>query len=123
EQRARERGFRRIVPGEPTIGGRYSALSPFGVVPAAFQGIDLETWLRRAETMASSCRRDDPARNPGVALGIALGVAALGGRDKLTLVAAPEIAIVGAWLEQLVAESTGKQGRGIVPIDGEPLGG
>jgi transaldolase/glucose-6-phosphate isomerase len=122
EHVARERGFRRIVLGEPTIGGRFSALSPFGVVPAALQGIDLETWLGRAEAMSALCRRDEAERNPGVALGLALGVAARAGRDKLTLVAAEELALFGAWLEQLIAESTGKLGRGIVPIDGEPLG-
>jgi transaldolase/glucose-6-phosphate isomerase len=122
EHLARERGFRRIVPGEPTIGGRYSALSPFGVVPAALQGIDLDAWLARAEAMAALCRRDDPEANPGVALGLLLGLCAEVGRDKLTLVAAPELASLGAWLEQLVAESTGKLGKGIVPVDGEPLG-
>jgi transaldolase/glucose-6-phosphate isomerase len=122
EHLARERGFRRIVLGEPTIGGRFSALSPFGVVPAALQGIDLDTWLGRAETMSALCRRDEAEGNPGVALGLALAVAAKAGHDKLTLVAAEELALLGAWLEQLIAESTGKLGKGIVPIDGEPLG-
>ena len=108
EHLARERGFRRIVPGEPTIGGRYSALSPFGVVPAALQGIDLETWLERAEAMALLCRRDGPERNPGVALGLALGVAAAAGRNKLTLVCAPELAAVGgSGASSLPATTTG----------------
>jgi len=121
EALARERGFRRIVSGEPTIGGRYSALSPFGLVPAALQGIDLDGWLAAAATMGERCRDDDPAANPGVALGLLLAAAAAGGQDKLTLVCHPEIALVGAWLEQLVAESTGKLGRGVLPFDGEPL--
>jgi transaldolase/glucose-6-phosphate isomerase len=121
EAMARERGFRRIVLGEPTIGGRYSALSPFGLVPAALQGIDLALWVSRAERMSALCRLDAAEANPGVALGLLVASAAALGREKLTLVTHPRIALFGAWLEQLVAESTGKQGVAILPIDGETL--
>jgi len=121
-ERARARGFRRVVAGEPTIGGRFSALSPFGLVPAALQGVELAPWVAAAERMAEACRESDPEANPGVALGLLLAAAALDGRDKLTLVLAPELAPLGGWLEQLVAESTGKRGRGILPFDGEELG-
>jgi glucose-6-phosphate isomerase len=121
EALARERGFRRIVLGEPTIGGRFSALSPFGLVPAALQGIDLADWVSRAERMAGLCRLDAAEANPGVALGLLVAAAAGLGRDKLTLVTHPRIALFGAWLEQLVAESTGKRGVAILPIDGETL--
>lgn len=118
---AREKGFLALVPGEPTIGGRFSAISPFGLVPAALLGIDLARYLERAAEIAADCREAAVGRNPGVALGLALGVAAQAGRDKLTLVLAPEIAALGAWLEQLVAESTGKLGQMILPVDGEAL--
>ncbi len=118
---AREKGFLALVPGEPTIGGRFSAISPFGLVPAALLGIDLARYLERAAEIAADCREVAVGRNPGVALGLALGVAAQAGRDKLTLVLAPEIAALGAWLEQLVAESTGKLGQMILPVDGEAL--
>ena len=121
ERQAREQGFRRVVTGEPTIGGRFSALSPFGLAPAAMQGIAIDDWLERAVAMANACREEDPLANPGVALGLVLGAAARQGRDKLTLVAHPRLAPFGAWLEQLVAESTGKRGIGILPIDGEEL--
>jgi transaldolase / glucose-6-phosphate isomerase len=121
ERQARERGYRRVVLGEPTIGGRFSALSPFGLVPAALQGIELDGWLGGAATMAERCRDDDPHENPGVALGLLLGAAAAQGRDKLTLCLHPRLALLGAWLEQLVAESTGKLGRGVLPFAGEPL--
>ncbi|HLF57934.1 MAG TPA: transaldolase, partial [Thermoanaerobaculia bacterium] len=119
---ARERGFCRIVHGEPTIGGRFSALSPFGLVSAAIQGLELEPWLGSAARMAEACRGGEPLANPGVALGLVMAAAAKLGRDKLTLVAHPELAPFGAWLEQLVAESTGKRGVAILPIDGEELG-
>jgi len=122
ERRAKEEGFRRVVLGEPSIGGRFSALSPFGLVPAALQGIDLAAWIGSAESMAETCRRDDAAENPGAGLGLALAAAALQGRDKLTLVLPPGLELLGSWLEQLVAESTGKQGRAILPFEGEPLG-
>lgn len=123
EALARERGFRRVVAGEPTIGGRFSALSPFGLVPAAIQGVDLGAWLPAAQKMAAACREDAPERNPGVALGLLLGAAARQGRDKLTLVVHPDLGPLGAWLEQLVAESTGKRRRAVLPLDGEPLAG
>ena len=121
EALARERGFRRVVLGDPTIGGRFSALSPFGLLPAALQGLDLAAWLEAAERMARACREDAPERNPGVALGLLLGASARCGRDKLTLVQHPALGALGAWLEQLVAESTGKRRRAVLPIDGEPL--
>ncbi|MCC7241500.1 MAG: bifunctional transaldolase/phosoglucose isomerase [Acidobacteria bacterium] len=120
---ATERGFRHIACGVPSIGGRYSALSDFGLVPAAVMGIDLRRLLERAARMVVTCAACvPPGDNPGVRLGIALGALARGGRDKLTLVVSPAIGDLGAWLEQLIAESTGKAGRGIVPIDLEPLG-
>jgi len=121
ERLARERGFRRVVAGEPSIGGRFSALSPFGLVPAALQGIDLEGWLAAASDMSERCRDDEAQTNPGVALGLLLATAAAAGRDKVTLVAHPRLELFGAWLEQLLAESTGKQGRAILPFAGEPL--
>jgi transaldolase / glucose-6-phosphate isomerase len=121
ERLARERGFRHVVAGEPSIGGRFSALSPFGLVPAALQGIDLEGWLATAVAMSERCRDDEAETNPGVALGLLLAVAAAAGRDKLTLVTHPRLALLGVWLEQLLAESTGKLGRGILPFAGEPL--
>jgi transaldolase/glucose-6-phosphate isomerase len=116
-------GFRHIAHGVPAIGGRYSALSNFGMIPGGIMGVDMHALLDRAERMAESCRASVPAgENPGLLLGLALGVSALHGRDKLTLVASPRIAALGAWLEQLLAESTGKHGTGIVPVDREPLG-
>ena len=118
---ARERRFLALVPGEPTIGGRFSALSPFGLVPAALLGIDLARYIERASELAADCRENEVAKNPGVTLGLALGVAAKAGRDKLTLILAPEIKALGAWLEQLIAESTGKRGQMILPVDGELL--
>ena len=118
---AREKQFLALVPGEPSIGGRFSALSPFGLVPAALLGIDLPRYVGRAAELAASCREPVVLENPGVALGLALGVAAESGRDKLTIILAPEIAALGAWLEQLIAESTGKLGKVILPVDGEML--
>lgn len=123
EALARERGFRRVVLGDPTIGGRFSALSPFGLVPAAIQGVPVETWLARAEAKVTACHAANPARNPGVSLGLLLAAAAAAGRDKLTLVAHPGLGPVGAWLEQLIAESTGKAGLGVLPFEGEALSG
>ncbi len=121
DELAREKRFLALIPGEPSIGGRYSALSPFGLVPAALLGIDLPRYLERAAELAASCHELKVLENPGVALGLTLGVAAASGRDKLTLILAPEIAALGAWLEQLIAESTGKLGKMILPVDGEPL--
>ena len=121
EAAARSEGFRHVAHGVSSIGGRFSALSAFGLLPAALLGIDLSAWLARAESMQQACASPAAASNPGVSLGIALGALAREGRDKLTLVLSPAIAAFGSWLEQLIAESTGKQGRGILPVDGEAL--
>jgi transaldolase/glucose-6-phosphate isomerase len=123
EKRAKQSGFAHIFYGEPAIGGRYSVLSKFGLVPAVAMGLDIERLLQAALSMQRSCGADvPPAENPAVQLGVALGVAAKHfGRDKITIVASPKIADLGAWLEQLIAESTGKHGRGLIPIAGEPL--
>ena len=118
---ARSQGFRAIVEGPPDVGGRYSALSVFGLLPAALHGVDLDGLLLRAARMAEACRRP-AAENPGLQLGAALGEAALAGRDKLTIFTSPRLASLGDWIEQLVAESTGKSGYGIVPVVGEPVG-
>ena len=123
EHRARDRGFRHISHGVPAIGGRYSALSNFGMLPAAVMGVEVRPLLGRAAEMVHACAPEVPAPdNPGVVLGAVLGVAANYGRDKVTLVVAPPIADLGSWLEQLLAESTGKQGRGLVPVAREPVG-
>ncbi len=118
---ARSQGFRAIVEGRPDVGGRYSALSVFGLVPAALHGVDLDGLLSRAVTMADACRRPAP-ENPGLQLGAAIGEAALAGRDKLTILTSPRLTSLGDWIEQLLAESTGKAGVGIVPVVGEPIG-
>lgn len=115
--------FRRIFQGTPSIGGRYSVLSPFGLIPAAAVGIDVRKLLETARMMVRSCGPDVPPDvNPAVQLGLMLGLAGQAGRDKVTLVCPPVIAGFGAWAEQLIAESTGKKGTGLIPIDGEPLG-
>jgi transaldolase/glucose-6-phosphate isomerase len=120
---AKESKFRDILPGVPDIGGRYSALSNFGIVPAALMGINVEHLLYRAERMRHSCDSCVPPEdNPGVVLGTMLGELAKRGRDKVTFVTSPAISALGAWLEQLLAESTGKEGKGLIPIDGETLG-
>ena len=118
---ARAQEFRAIVSGRADVGGRYSALSVFGLVPAALAGIDLGTLLGRASEMAAACRRPG-TDNPGLALGAAIGEAARAGADKLTILTSERLAPLGDWIEQLVAESTGKAGTGIVPIVREPLG-
>ncbi len=124
EAEAKAKGFRHIVHGEPAIGGRFSALSPFGTVPAAVMGLDVADFLARARAMTRACGPDFAAeQNPGVVLGAVLGCAARAGRDKLTIVTSPAIFDLGAWLEQLVAESTGKNGKAIIPVDLEPLAG
>ena len=111
-------GFRHIFFGEPTIGGRYSALSPFGLVPAAVIGLDVDAFLASTARMAAACAANvEGDENPGLVLGALLGVAATQGRDKLTLIASPGIVSLGAWLEQLIAESTGKDGKAIIPVD------
>lgn len=122
EQVAQAAGFRALAYGVPEIGGRYSVLSAFGTVPAALIGVDLERFLGEAASMAEACRNPDASANPGVALGVVLGEAARAGRDKLTIVASPAIAPLGAWLEQLIAESTGKHGTAIIPVDLEAPG-
>ena len=115
--------FRHIAFGIPSIGGRYSVLSDFGLLPAAAMGLDIGRLLGATELMVRSCGANVPAAdNPGVALGTALGVLGKSGCDKVTIVASPGIADFGAWLEQLLAESTGKQGKGLIPVDAEPLG-
>ena len=113
EELGRERKFAAVFWGEPTIGGRYSALSPFGLVPAALMGLDVAALMERAAAMQEACRTD---RNPGLELGLALGHAWLEGRDKVVV---PSANGFGLWLEQLLAESTGKNGRGLVPAPGE----
>ena len=123
ERQATDAGFRHIFHGKPQIGGRFSALSAFGIVPAAIMGLDVGRFLEGAGQMVEACGTGSvAAQNPGVLLGTILGVAATQGRDKLTLFASPGIASLGGWLEQLVAESTGKSGKGIIPVDGEAIG-
>jgi glucose-6-phosphate isomerase/transaldolase/glucose-6-phosphate isomerase len=122
EKLARDRRVRRIVPGDPAIGGRFSALSPFGVIPAALAGIDVGEMIRRAQSFAAACRATTPEVNPGAALGAAVGALALEGRDKLTFSVGAPVDRFGMWLEQLIAESTGKEGKGILPVEGEPIG-
>ncbi|HET9467489.1 MAG TPA: hypothetical protein VFO48_03715, partial [Vicinamibacterales bacterium] len=118
---AKQEGFRAIFPGIPSVGGRYSALSNFGLVPAALMGADPVLLVERARTMAERCGSTGSG-NPGLELGVVLGELALAGRDKPTLIAPPTVASFGAWLEQLVAESLGKHGKGIIPIEGEAPG-
>ena len=114
--------FREVFLNPPDIGGRYSALTYVGLVPGSLIGLDLDALLASALTMLGACREPDPSANPGVSLGLAIGTLARDGRDKLTFLADEEIGSFGAWAEQLIAESTGKHGVGIVPVDGEPLG-
>ena len=123
EREAQSDGFRAVLHGRESIGGRYSALSDFGMAPGAVAGVDIEAMLERARQAAEQCRPSTPAAdNPGLVLGAVLGTCTLAGRDKLTLVTSPGIADFGAWLEQLLAESTGKDGKGVIPVDREPLG-
>jgi len=122
EKVAKKQGFARTFYGDPTIGGRYSVLSPFGLVPAATAGIDVKSLIHHTLAMVRSCGADvPPHENPGVQLGLAMGLAGLEGRDKVTIFSSKKIADFGAWAEQLIAESTGKEGKGLVPIDGETL--
>lgn len=123
EAAARADGFRKIFHGVKEIGGRYSVLSAFGLVPAAASGIDVKAFLDTARIMVRSCGPAvPPAQNPGVLLGTAMAAAALnGGRDKVTFIASPGIETFGGWAEQLIAESTGKQGKGLIPVDGETI--
>jgi transaldolase/glucose-6-phosphate isomerase len=122
EQVAQADGFRHIMHGVPSIGGRYSALSDFGMVPAAVMGLDALRFLDRADVMAIACSSCLPVeKNAGALLGLILGVAAKNGRDKVTLITSPGIWDFGAWLEQLIAESSGKDGKGLIPVDRERL--
>ncbi len=118
---ARSQEFRAIVEAPPDVGGRYSALTVFGLLPAALHGIDIGELLRRAEAMAQRCRMS-PSQNPGLQLGAYIGQAAVAGRDKLTVLTSSRLGSFGDWVEQLIAESTGKQGTGVVPVVGEPIG-
>jgi transaldolase/glucose-6-phosphate isomerase len=124
ETLASRRGWRRVFLSAPDVGGRFSALAPFGLLPAALLGLPLVDLLSRARTMAIAAgpRAGAARTNAGLWLGAVIGEATRAGRDKLTLVTAPAIAALAAWLEQLVAESTGKEGQGVVPVAGEPLG-
>ncbi len=123
EKTAYRQGFARVFFGEPSIGGRYSVLSPFGLVPAAAAGIDVRALVTHALSMVRSCGADvPPQENPGVQLGLAMGLAGLQGRDKVTIFSSKKVADFGAWAEQLIAESTGKEGKGLIPIDGETIG-
>ena len=123
EKLAKDHGFRWIFRNPPDIGGRYSALSYFGLVPGALIGVDVAEMLERAVEMAHSCADSVPVdKNPGVWLGAVMGELAVAGRNKVTLISSPKIATFGYWVEQLIAESTGKQGKGIVPVEGEPVG-
>ena len=120
---AEEGQFRHIFYGRPSIGGRYSALSNFGMAPAAVIGIDVKKFMDRAQEMVRACTASTPVENnPGAMLGIILGTAANAGRDKITFITSPDISDLGAWLEQLIAESTGKVGKGIIPVDREEVG-
>jgi len=118
-EEAERENFRKIFLGVPSIGGRYSALSDFGLVPAAAMGIDVANFLERAIPMVRACGEASARNNPGVILGAVLGSAHNAGRDKLTIISSPAIYDLGAWLEQLVAESTGKNGKGLIPVDRE----
>ena len=121
EQVAKDDGFRHILYGEPKIGGRFSALSAFGLTAAAVMGLDIDSFLGSANVMVRACREKSMADNPGVLLGSILGICHRHGRDKLTILTSAEIGGLGAWLEQLIAESTGKSGVAIIPVDQEPL--
>ena len=122
EKLAAEHQFWRTFTNPPEIGGRYSVLSYFGLVPAALMGIDVARLLTRALAMAQACRIQSPLeRNPGADLGAAMGSLAQAGRNKITLITSPQIAAFGLWAEQLLAESTGKEGTGLIPVAHEPI--
>ena len=124
EALAKAQGFWRTFLGDPAIGGRYSVLSNFGMVPAAIIGLDVRAIFQSVKDMVFACGASaPPADNPAFVLGALMGVGALAGRDKISLIASDGVADLGAWLEQLIAESTGKLGRGLIPIDREPVGG
>ncbi|MEO6656450.1 MAG: transaldolase, partial [Pyrinomonadaceae bacterium] len=121
EQVAKDDGFRHIFYGKPEIGGRFSALSAFGMTAAAAMGLNVGGFLTNASEMVEVCRNNDTAANPGALLGVILGVCHKLDRNKLTIFTSPEIHDLGAWLEQLIAESTGKKGVAIIPVDREPV--
>ena len=123
EINANNQHVKAIFHGLPSIGGRYSALSHFGMVPSGLMGIDIKTYLNNAKEMAKACLPNIAVKdNPAAILGIILAVCAKDGKDKVTLITSPGIKSIGAWIEQLLAESTGKQGKGLIPIDQEPVG-
>src|SRR5688572_3359084 len=117
EEIARAEGFRNIFYGKPEIGGRFSALSAFGLTAATAMGLDVEILLSRASEIVHACKNVEPNENPGALLGLILGACHRAGREKLTIFTSPEVYDVGAWLEQLIAESTGKNGVAIIPVD------
>jgi transaldolase/glucose-6-phosphate isomerase len=118
---AREKEFLHIFHADPEVGGRFSALTAFGLIPAALVGLDTGKLIKKAISMYEACLPTNPMEsNPGVSLGTMIGTAAGAGRDKLTIIADPEVESIGSWLEQLIAESTGKKGKGILPVDQEP---
>jgi transaldolase/glucose-6-phosphate isomerase len=120
---ARERGFRKVFENDPEIGGRYSVLSCFGLVPAALAGVNVEAMLHQAQVAEQNCAQFDSAQsNSGLWLGCVMGALAQQGRDKLTFAVSEPISSFGLWVEQLIAESTGKEGTGVLPVAGEPLG-
>ena len=121
EQAEEADGFRNIIHGKPDVGGRFSALSGFGITAAAVMGLDVERLLRCSIEMSETCRNERIAENPGALLGLILGICHGAGRDKLTIFTSTEIYDFGAWLEQLIAESTGKNGVAIIPVDREPI--
>ena len=121
EHMAKEYGYQQIFANPPDIGGRYSVLSLFGLVPAALTGVDADRLLERASTMADRCHSQAPIENPGAYLGAAMGTLAKAGRDKVTIIASPSISTFGLWAEQLLAESTGKEGTGLIPVAQEPV--
>jgi transaldolase/glucose-6-phosphate isomerase len=124
EKVAKADRFADVFAGEKTIGGRYSVLSNFGLVAAAAMGVDLKSFVDNAQLAEAACGAlSPPQTNPGAKLGITLGTLANNGRDKVTIFASKGLASFGAWLEQLIAESTGKHGKGLIPVDGEPIGG
>jgi len=123
DAQAKAKAFRWVFHGDPQIGGRYSVLSNFGMVPAALIGLDVGAFSRASQAMVRSCGPSvPPAANPAAVLGLTLAEAAKSGRDKVCILASDGIADLGAWLEQLLAESTGKGGKGLIPVDAEPLG-
>jgi transaldolase/glucose-6-phosphate isomerase len=119
---AKSRGFRRVFEADPNIGGRYSVLSHFGMVPAALAGIDIEGLLRGAQVAEQNCQSPAPQSNSGLWMGVAVGALAMQAHDKATFAVDEPVASFGLWVEQLIAESTGKQGKGVLPVAGEPVG-